>query len=663
MVKKIKKRTKAQTPAPPKDRIKGSKKNPAGSASGSRGDIKISEATEKALSNMRDEHNKKYKAQSKKVDLGMLKAVYRRGAGAFSSSHRPNVTSREQWALARVKAFLKLVGTGERKKAYNTDLDLLPKGHPQKTEKKAELLNIPDRYSHIDFIPPKAAAEAAERALRIRSKKPPSQRGGTEVGLARARDLVNRKRLSPETVKRMLAYFQRHEVDKKGSTWGDYGKGRQAWDLWGGDSGYTWSKTKVNQMKKADDKAQSLRAYGEAIQLDANSNYNIPNGLQIGKAFKTLSLGQVSSRMNGEKVGREISSDLLQELVRVFKERQIQDPVIIDWQHATSPFNGGAPAPPESGNSLGLILDLELREDGLYAIPAYNERGLEVVKNAGGILWSSPEYIDGEVYSRDGGDKIGDAQLLAITLTPRPAQSHNKIDSITLSESAKEHQMNENDKLEELGNEALKAMILELQKQIAEMKAESEASLNAEHDDKEKMNDHYDDEEKKKKMKEDEAEKMKEHDEEEKKKKMMEDEEKHKKLSESSNLLSEITLLKETVSKLTKENNEIKCKEAVSILLSEGKITPAEEAYARDAFNMKDLQPSFWNMFNDRPSNSQVNLKTVGHSSSGQEVNRASLDEKIKKLCEEKSISYSEALNLFREQNTEFYNKAINGVL
>ena len=114
MVKKIKKRTKAQTPAPPKDRIKGSKKNPAGSASGSRGDIKISEATEKALSNMRDEHNEKYKAQSKRVDLGMLKAVYRRGAGAFSSSHRPNVSSREQWALARVKAFLKLAGTGER---------------------------------------------------------------------------------------------------------------------------------------------------------------------------------------------------------------------------------------------------------------------------------------------------------------------------------------------------------------------------------------------------------------------------------------------------------------------------------------------------------------------------------------------------------------------
>ena len=663
MVKKIKKRTKAQTPAPPKDRIVGSKKNPKGSAGGTRGSIKVSEATEKALSNMRDEHNEKYRAKSKQVDLGMLKAVYRRGAGAFSVSHRPNVSSREQWALARVKAFLKLVGTGERKKAYNTDLDLLPKGHPQRTEKKTELLAVPDKYSHIDFTPPKGAQEAAKRALEKRATKPPSQRGGTEVGLARARDLQNGKTLSPDTVKRMLAYFTRHEVDKDGSTWDEYGKGRQAWDMWGGNPGYSWSRKVVNQMKKADEKTQSLRAYGEAIQLEASLNYDIPEGLQIGKPFKTLSLGQVSSRMNGEKIGKEISPSLLSELVRVFKERRKQDPVIIDWQHATSPFQSGPPAPPSSANSLGLILDLELREDGLYAIPAYNEKGLEVVKNAGGILWSSPEYIDGEVYSRDGGNKIGDAQLLAITLTPRPAQSHNKIDTITLSESAKEIAMDDKTKLEEMGNEALKAMILELQKQIAEMKAESEAALNAE-DDAEKKNEHYD-EDKKKLAEHEDKKKLAEHDDEDKKKKMMEDEEKHKKMSEASNvnLLSEISLLKETVSKLTKEINEIKCNEAVKQLLNEGKITPAEEAYARDAYNMKDLQPSFWSMFNERPSNSGVNLSTVGHSSSGQEINKKTLDQKVKSLAEEKNVTYSEALNLFRENNLEFYNKAINGVL
>ena len=126
-----------KTPAPKRDQRTGSKKNPKGSASGTRGSIKVSDRTEKALENMRDEHNDKHEAKGRRVDLGMLKAVYRRGAGAFSTSHRPSVTSRDQWALARVKAFLKLVGTGQRKKAYNTDLDLLPKEHPQYKAKEA----------------------------------------------------------------------------------------------------------------------------------------------------------------------------------------------------------------------------------------------------------------------------------------------------------------------------------------------------------------------------------------------------------------------------------------------------------------------------------------------------------------------------------------------
>ena len=394
-------RTQAQTPAPKSDQKKGSSKNPKGSASGSRGGIKISDQAVKSLENMRDNHNDRYKAKSKKIDLGTLKAVFRRGAGAFSVSHRPGM-NRNQWALARVKTFLKLVGTGERKKAYNTDLDLLPKGHPQRTEKKSEALAVPDKYNHIDFKPPQGAQDSARRALEVRADKPTSQRGMTPVGIARARDLSNGQTLSPDTVKRMLAYFTRHEVDKKGSTWNTQGKGWQAWNGWGGDAGYSWARKVVKQMKSADDKAQALRAYGEAVMLsEASPTYDIPDGLTIGKPFKTLALGQVSSRMNGENIGKEISDTLLSEMIRVFNERREADPVIIDWQHATSPFQGGTPAPPESGSALGLIVDLELREDGLYATPAYNERGLDVVKSAGGVLWSSPEFLNGEVYSRE----------------------------------------------------------------------------------------------------------------------------------------------------------------------------------------------------------------------------------------------------------------------
>ena len=39
----------------------------------------------------------------------------------------------------------------------------------------------------------------------------------------------------------MVSYFARHEVDKQGSSWETYGKGRQAWDGWGGDPGRRWA--------------------------------------------------------------------------------------------------------------------------------------------------------------------------------------------------------------------------------------------------------------------------------------------------------------------------------------------------------------------------------------------------------------------------------------
>ena len=126
----------ASTPAEPSERIEGSDENPEGSASGSRGGIEISEETEKALKNKVEEHNEKHgDKKGKKVDLGMLKAVYRRGAGAFSTSHRPGMT-RNQWSMARVNAFLYLVRNGRPENAkYVSDNDLLPEGHPKKEKK------------------------------------------------------------------------------------------------------------------------------------------------------------------------------------------------------------------------------------------------------------------------------------------------------------------------------------------------------------------------------------------------------------------------------------------------------------------------------------------------------------------------------------------------
>ena len=127
-----------RAPAPKKDQIKGSDKNPSGSAKGKKGGIVISAETETALRNKLDEHNEKQADAPmwKRTTMGALKAVYRRGAGAFSTSHRPGM-ARNQWAMARVNAFLFLVRRGRPENPkYITDNDLLHKDHPKYSGKR-----------------------------------------------------------------------------------------------------------------------------------------------------------------------------------------------------------------------------------------------------------------------------------------------------------------------------------------------------------------------------------------------------------------------------------------------------------------------------------------------------------------------------------------------
>jgi HK97 family phage portal protein len=102
----------------------------------------------------------------------------------------------------------------------------------------------------IDTRPPQSVADNARRALEVRARKPESERGMTAVGIARARDLMNRVRLSEDTIRRMAAYFERHEVDKQGSTWDEQGRGWQAWYGWGGDDGFAWAKRKIEEFDR-----------------------------------------------------------------------------------------------------------------------------------------------------------------------------------------------------------------------------------------------------------------------------------------------------------------------------------------------------------------------------------------------------------------------------
>lgn len=103
-----------------------------------------------------------------------------------------------------------------------------------------------------DLVPPAEAARNAEHGLELRSR---FKRGGTSIGVARARDLKARKSLSLSTVKRMKSYFARHAVDKQAKGFGDADEpsaGYIAWLLWGGDAGRDWAEKTLSRLEESD---------------------------------------------------------------------------------------------------------------------------------------------------------------------------------------------------------------------------------------------------------------------------------------------------------------------------------------------------------------------------------------------------------------------------
>jgi hypothetical protein len=167
---KPKKNDPRKTPAKPSERRKGSKKNKKDSASKPNNSIKMSKETESRIRKLMVEHNAKVakKGKGSKATMGRLKSVYRRGAGAFSRSHAPNM-SRGGWGVARVKAFLYLLRNGRPSNPnYKQDNDLLPKSHPRGASEGEE-------YEDWDG----EAFEAAEyKGRKVKLNKPFRTQGG-----------------------------------------------------------------------------------------------------------------------------------------------------------------------------------------------------------------------------------------------------------------------------------------------------------------------------------------------------------------------------------------------------------------------------------------------------------------------------------------------------
>ena len=99
-------------------------------------------------------------------------------------------------------------------------------------------------------VPPDYVQKAAQRALDVRETLAPSNRAGTSVGLARARDLARGANVSDETINRMISYLSRtekayKEAKAKGRTIQD-SKQILATYLWGGPRALAWAKSKKN---------------------------------------------------------------------------------------------------------------------------------------------------------------------------------------------------------------------------------------------------------------------------------------------------------------------------------------------------------------------------------------------------------------------------------
>ena len=140
----------------------------------------------------------------------------------------------------------------------------------------------------IDLTPTEAMAEEAQKGLDWRKE---FGRGGTEVGVARARQLVNRQEVSAETVRRMHSYFSRHEVDKEGEGFspGEDGypsAGRIAWALWGGDVGQSWARNKDRQLDKIDEDKREYEEYVRPYPNEHSARLTNPDKYDIFRREK-----------------------------------------------------------------------------------------------------------------------------------------------------------------------------------------------------------------------------------------------------------------------------------------------------------------------------------------------------------------------------------------
>lgn len=241
------------------------------------------------------------------------------------------------------------------------------------------------------FVPPQEVRSNAKRGLELREKY---GRGGTAIGVARARDLSNGAALPLKTIKRMNSYFSRHEVDKKGEGWGKDSAGYIAWLLWGGDAGWAWAKKIIREQESKEKSTMSdlTTSFFSIEKADRNADGTLT---VYGKAT-------------------DDGLDL---------DNQVCD---ADWLERAMPHwfkTGGNIREQHSNIAAGVAKDYEMKKDGHY-ITALVVDPVSVKKVDAGVLKGFSIGIKNPRVVRDtkaANGRIIDGQIVEVSLVDRPA--------------------------------------------------------------------------------------------------------------------------------------------------------------------------------------------------------------------------------------------------
>ena len=153
-------------------------------------------------------------------------------------------------------------------------------------ESEEEMKAEDPEQKQVDLQPTQEMAEEAAQGLEWREEY---GRGGTEVGVARARDISNRKNLSEDTVARMVSYFARHAVDLEAEENRDPeadgypGAGLIAWKLWGGDPGRDWANRKMDELEAEEKMENEMKADPEDLSVGDFVRWESGGGEAQGK--------------------------------------------------------------------------------------------------------------------------------------------------------------------------------------------------------------------------------------------------------------------------------------------------------------------------------------------------------------------------------------------